>query len=143
MEGFYVFVLDASVIMKWFVEEKDAEKALIFRDKYEAGIFELCCPDLLLFEISNIMSFKRSITKEEIIEALNTILDLEIEIVAPTLELLNDAVSLSREKSISVYDSSYIVLSKKMDYQFITADDKLYSKVKTLPHVKLLKDVQI
>ena len=138
-----MYVLDASVVMKWFVEEEYTKKALIFRDRYEAGVFELCCPDLILFEISNVMSFKQDIDNEEINEAINTIFDLEMEIVAPTLDLPRKSVSLSREKSISVYDSVYVALANKLDYQFITADEKLYNSIKDFPYVKLLKDMQI
>lgn len=114
-----------------------------FRNGYASGLFELCCPDLILFEISNIMAFKQNITEEEILEAISSIFDLEMEIIAPTVDLLNESVSLSREKSLSVYDSSYVILAKKLGYQFVTADEKLYSKTKKLPYVRLLKHVQI
>ena len=35
-----MYVLDASVVMKWFVEEEYTKKALRFRNEYEAGTFE-------------------------------------------------------------------------------------------------------
>ncbi|MCK4423244.1 MAG: type II toxin-antitoxin system VapC family toxin [Candidatus Omnitrophica bacterium] len=79
-----MYVLDASVIIKWFVEEEYTDKALKFRNQHETGNFELCCPDLTLFEISNVMSFKQDITNKEIYEIITTIFDLEMEIIAPT-----------------------------------------------------------
>ena len=50
---------------------------------------------------------------------------------------------MSREKTISVYDSVYVALANKLDYQFVTADGKLYNSIKDFSYVKLLKDIQI
>jgi len=46
-------VLDASVVLKWFVNEEDSDKAVRLRKQYYLGEREIVVPDLLLFEVSN------------------------------------------------------------------------------------------
>ena len=46
-------VVDASVVVKWFVPEKDTGKALKLRDLYIRGDVELLSPTLLYYEVSN------------------------------------------------------------------------------------------
>ena len=43
-------VLDASVVLKWFVDEEDSSQALNLRKEFYAGKREIVVPDLLLFE---------------------------------------------------------------------------------------------
>jgi predicted nucleic acid-binding protein len=141
MERDQMYILDTSVIIKWFIKETDTDKALMFRDRYESGEFEIGCLDLMLYEIANVLRFNSKITKKEIGEILTTILDLELELIVPTLRLLKEAVSIGKKYNISVYDASYIALANELGWEFITADEKLYKRVKSLPYVKLLKDV--
>ncbi|MBI5242614.1 MAG: type II toxin-antitoxin system VapC family toxin [Elusimicrobia bacterium] len=54
-----IHVLDASVALKWFVEESGTARALAFRDDFLAGKIVLASPDLLLYEAANVLRFKR------------------------------------------------------------------------------------
>ena len=45
-------ILDASVILKWFVSEEDSDQALKIREKFYNGATEIVVPDLLLFEVT-------------------------------------------------------------------------------------------
>ena len=44
-------VIDASVVVKWFIEENDSDKALLLRDRFIDGKVELYIPILLYFEV--------------------------------------------------------------------------------------------
>ncbi|MDD1745106.1 MAG: type II toxin-antitoxin system VapC family toxin [Candidatus Methanoperedens sp.] len=46
-----VFVLDASVVIKWFSEEEYTDRALKLRDDFFKGDIELVVPDLILYEV--------------------------------------------------------------------------------------------
>ena len=46
-------VADASVIVKWFIEEQDSDKALILRDRHISGVMTISIPVLALYEILN------------------------------------------------------------------------------------------
>jgi predicted nucleic acid-binding protein len=80
-------ILDASVILKWFVNEEDSSHALNLREEFYAGKREIVVPDLLLFEIANALRYNPSFSTKEIRESLDTLFGIGIEIITPTLSL--------------------------------------------------------
>jgi len=51
-------VVDASVVVKWFVEEENSSKAIEIRDKYVNAELKLIAPEILLFEVLNALFYK-------------------------------------------------------------------------------------
>ena len=51
-------VIDASVIVKWFVAEKGSDYALKLRDMYISGEIKIAAPELLLYEVLNAVQHK-------------------------------------------------------------------------------------
>lgn len=51
-------VLDASVAVKWFTEEKNTDLALEIRDCYFEEDLTLYAPDLIIYEVENALRFK-------------------------------------------------------------------------------------
>ena len=78
-------ILDASVVLKWFVNEADSGQAVKLREEFYAGEREIVIPDLLLFEIANALRYNSSFSTEEIYDALDTLFGMGIEIITPTL----------------------------------------------------------
>ncbi len=58
MRGMEV-VVDASVVVKWFVKEEGSEEALRLRDRYVEGEIQIIAPELITFEVLNALYFKR------------------------------------------------------------------------------------
>jgi len=54
-------ILDASVVLKWFLEEEQAEKALAYRQDHLSGEICLVATPLLAFEVSNALCTKSSV----------------------------------------------------------------------------------
>jgi predicted nucleic acid-binding protein len=50
-------ILDASVILKWFVDEESSDQALRIRDEFCRGEREIVVPDLLLLEVANALRY--------------------------------------------------------------------------------------
>jgi predicted nucleic acid-binding protein len=123
-------VLDASVVLKWFVEEEDSAQALQLREEFYAGEREIVVPDLLLFEVANALRYNPSFTKEEIQEAMETLFALEIEIITPTSSLLSKTIELAKDFDVTCYDAAYLALAEELDFEFITADESFHRKVK-------------
>jgi len=46
-----VVVVDASVVVKWFVYEGNSDKALEIRDEYISGELKLIAPEIINFEV--------------------------------------------------------------------------------------------
>jgi predicted nucleic acid-binding protein len=135
-----MLVLDASVVAKWFKYEEGREKALEIRDNFISDQEQITFPDLLILELANLLRFSRIYTQTDIIKAVESIENMDIDIVVPTFEVIKDSVRMAVENDLTVYDAVYISLAESLGCDFITADDKLHQKVKKLKFVKLLKN---
>ena len=131
-------ILDASVVLKWFVEEKDSDKARQIQNEYSAGRISIVVPDLLLSEVANALRFNRNFTRHDIDDALSALSQMGIETMPIGYELVKSAVRLAYDNDITVYDAIYFALAGELLDDFITADKRLCEKLDNFPFVKLL-----
>lgn len=122
-------VLDASVVLKWFVSENDSDKAEALRSEYYLGQRDIIVPDLILYEISNALNYHPDFKPSEIKTAIQTLFDIGIEIVTPTQMLMSKAIDIASENNVTCYDASYFALAQDLQIDFITADQKFYNKL--------------
>lgn len=134
-----MFVLDASVIAKWFKLEGGRDKALKIRRNYIKGKCDIIVPDFLLIEISNLLRYSKVFTIEDTNQALASLRELEITVIVPTFEIIGGAVKLSFKYDITVYDAIYLATAESIGYRFITADERLYRKTRKLGFIELLE----
>ena len=132
-----LLVLDTSVIAKWFVEEENSDIALKIRKEFHDGAHEISIPDLLLYELSNALRYNK-FSSDVITKAVDSLLDMNLSIVIPSRTLLSDAIELAHKFDITVYDSIYVALALQSNGIFITADDKLYRKIKKNKNCRIL-----
>ena len=137
-----MIVLDASVVVKWFSEEEYTDKALEIRERIRMGGERVVVPDLLLYELANALKYNPSFDAHDVSDALTSIFDMDVDIVTPIPELINSAVTLAFEHNITVYDAFYLALAKEIEFTFITADGRLYKRVKDLNFVKFIGDIE-
>lgn len=135
------YVADASVILKWFSQfgESDLEKALRLRDDYSEGIIEIYAPELLVYEIANVLRFKETIADKLISEAISSIYDMDI-VMPVNSRIMAEAVRLARKHAITVYDSCYLSFAREIGGLLVTADLKLYQKIQNLSGVIYIAD---
>lgn len=126
-----VFVLDSSVILKWFYmeNEDDVDIAKLIYKKALSRNFYLMSPELLIYELLNVFRYKTDFSKDRIEEIIKRISYIQVFGQLDYKTYLN-AYSISREINESIYDSIYIAMSKKYKAPLITADKKLYRKAK-------------
>lgn len=135
-----MIVLDASVIIKWILDdESQSRSALIYRDQHFAGANRIAVPELLFYEIANVLATKTALSEEEAVEEFALILESELEGYSLGAKEFSGAIGLSKRFKISLYDSSYMALADSLSCDFITADYRLAAKVKSLGYVKLLR----
>jgi predicted nucleic acid-binding protein len=120
-------ILDASVVAKWFLSENDTETALEIRDRYVDGDIDVEIPDLLIYELANLMRYKR-MGENEIREVIDSIFSMDFLIIAPTPSLMEMASNIAISHDITIYDAVYVALGKYFGTPIITADRKLYEK---------------
>jgi len=143
MERESLSVLDSSVVLKWFIDEVDSGLAIHLRDEYVEGLREIIIPDLLLYEISNALRYNTNFTIKEIKDSIDSIIDLEIEIVTPTKYLIHRSIEIARTDNITCYDAVFIALAVDIGDHVITADKKFHNSLSKeyKKHIKLLSDM--
>jgi len=115
-------VVDASVVIKWFVDEPLHENARQILTSRE----ELHAPDLLISEIGNI-AWKKIMRGEiegthaqSIVSSLH---DLPITL-HPSVELIDRALQIASAIKHPVYDCLYLVCAETLGSRLVTADEK-------------------
>ncbi len=118
-------VVDASVAIKWVVQEPCTDAALAIRR------CRLLAPDLLVAECANILWKKVRRGNLAVADALLAARLLEragIELV-PMRRMLERATSLSIALIHPAYDCFYLALAEATGCDVVTADDRLAAKV--------------
>jgi len=134
------FVLDASVIIKWFSKEEFTDIALKFRSKFVEKEIEIVVPDLLLYEISNVLRYNKNFSRKDVKNAIETLIDMDISILVPSQDIINLAIDFAFRYDITFYDAFYIALAETLGVYFVTADRKLYESVARIPRVRFLTE---
>jgi predicted nucleic acid-binding protein len=138
-----VVVLDASVLVKWFVEEKDTKIALQMRSDYEKGIIDIWSTQLMPFEVLNALRYSQDLGQDEIEKVGESLARSQIALY-PLLDgnLRGPCIRLAIKYGLTVYDASYVALARSIDKILYTADEKLYSKTSGKESVELLTQYQ-
>jgi predicted nucleic acid-binding protein len=119
-------VIDASIAVKWVVEENGTPQALRLRQR-----MKLIAPELLIAECANILWKKvqrGELSKDEALLAARLLQAAEIELL-PTRILLEPATRIAIELDHPAYDCVYLALAVERDCRFVTADQRLLRKL--------------
>ncbi len=132
-------VVDASVALKWFVEEKGSAQArsLLTEDTV------LAAPDLVVAEVCN-AAWK--------LERLGVLGRSEREAIAAEIEGLFDRVSalgplaprataIARTLDHPIYDCFYLALAEREEGRFVTADRRLANRLDGTQWHGLVRDL--
>lgn len=133
-------IVDASVALKWVIDEEGSEAASLLAGE------SLSSPSLLLAECANALWAKtrrREITADEMLERLSLLLSAPIHLV-PLEELVEDATRLAATLDHPVYDCLYLALAVRESTRLITADRQFARVVRKdrdlSGHLELLSD---
>lgn len=137
-----IVILDASVIVKWFVKEKYTDAALKVREDYVAGRVDIWSTQLLPFEVLNALRYNPSFGLDDL-KAAAKALELYKLALSPVLgDLAGFAVSDAVKFGITFYDAAYLSLARMLGKMMYTADEKLLAKlgkVKEASHIQEYK----
>lgn len=134
-------VLDTSVVIKWFRQgEILAEEALALRSAYLEGQAVVTLPSLLAYELANVLRYKTDLSTAQVEDAVQSLLDMGVEWVAPSVRLMRRAVAIAREFDVTVYDATFACLAEAVDATLITADERLARRLAGLSFVRFLAE---
>ena len=136
-----VYVIDASVVIKWFVPEIHSDAAC----RLLTATHQYVSPDLLFPEVGNVIWKKirrGELTADEGQRLAVDISSVAIETVS-TRGLMIDAHALAVATGLTVYDAMYLALAVRLKTELVTADDRLSRTVAAHPmtarHVRLIQ----
>ena len=116
-------VVDTSVVVKWYLPERDHEAARALRDAYLEGEVDLVAPALLPFEAVNALRYSGQFDGEQLAAAARSLSEYGIDLVA-----FSDAgpvADIATDLDITVYDAAYVALAERLDTTAYTADETL------------------
>lgn len=139
------YIIDASVCIKWFSsrDEGDVIIASSLRTQHMNRNIFLAAPDIIVYEVVNALAYNPLFDTEKLNMAVKSLYAMGIRFIPPYAEVLVESSKLHFSKKITIYDSIYIALAKHINTQCITADEKLFEKVRGIGNVILLKDYNI
>jgi predicted nucleic acid-binding protein len=131
-------VVDASVAIKWIVEEPGSDEALALRRR------DLAAPALLRIEAANVL---RTLAARGAMDASNArnlfgfLQTAPVAIVDHDDALESRALELALDLKHSVYDCLYLALAERMERTLVTADRRFLGIVALTPHADLIVDL--
>jgi predicted nucleic acid-binding protein len=137
-----VFVVDASLVVKWFVPEVDSDAARRWLD----ASHDYLAPELLFPEAGNTLRKKVRRGELSVDDGQQLATDLSvIAVEAVSMRgLLPDAHALALRTGMTVYDATYLALAVRLETQVITGDDRFARRLADhpllAPHVRSLRD---
>jgi predicted nucleic acid-binding protein len=114
-------VVDASIALKWVVEEEDSKAALALAE------LEMAAPTLLHVECANALWAKarrHELTPAEALQRVKVLSTAPVEWV-PLETLVEDAVGVALRLGHPVYDCLYLALAARRGWKLVTADRRL------------------
>jgi predicted nucleic acid-binding protein len=121
-------VVDASVVLKWFVLEHDTEAALLVRANHD-----VVAPDLLLVECRNALLSKlrrQELQRLEAEEKERALQEIGSSVVIlPSAAFLRQAFTIAIDLAEPIYDCVYLATALATDRTLVTADARFAAKV--------------
>jgi predicted nucleic acid-binding protein len=140
-------VVDASVVLKWFLPEAGNLPADGVLEGFLNGRLTLHAPDLMLIETASAL-WRRSVVRKQIAPSdakaiYQDLLTLPLNFYASE-RLASGAFALSIAHHHSVYDAVYCALAIELDCELVTADETLVAKLgKALPFIHHLSRIKV
>jgi predicted nucleic acid-binding protein len=140
-------VVDASVAAKWHLQDEDhVEQATLLLERFGRGELELLAPTQIRYEVPSTFTAatlgqNSRLAAPQARAAIEEFLELAITVVDDD-QLVLSAFDLTQQSNCALYDALYVALSQRLDIPFITADNRLYQRIRHLPDVIWIADYQ-
>ena len=126
------YVVDASVAIKWFADEEKSEIARSLLWSAELETIRIFAPDILLYEIGNALGKGKHFGSQDIIDALDVLLDSLVQVRNLDRLLIVQSASFMEKYSLTFYDASYAALAHTLGIPLISENPKDHGKIKEI-----------
>ena len=140
------WVMDASVGIKLFVPETHSEQAQALFDPSDLIPPDVVVPDLFYVECANILWKYVRRFGYPVLEAgknITALKKLALRTV-PSSTHMERALELALKWDVTAYDACYLALAEQMKVPLVTADQKLFNRLKGGPiHLKWIGNLTL
>jgi len=118
-------VVDASVAVKWFIEEDRAKSAKALIDSGR----ELWAPSFILLEVAHslFVAARQGRTTIHAGARAEEVLPKALHTLVPDAELLAEAAQVMRRFEHPIYDCLYVALARSTGLPLVTADERQHA----------------
>ena len=137
------YVVDASVLVKWFMAQKYRSLALGLRELHLSGRSNLVVLELTFLEVLNAIRNNPKAKEKDAAEALFVLKNLHFQIQPADFQLLHKANAIAWTYGITIYDALYVALAEQIRFPLIAADEVLIEKLKGHSPVVALRELSL
>lgn len=137
-------VVDASVVVKWYIEEKDSVFARILRDQFIEGKIDLLVPSIMYFEVLNALNYSELFEPSELINAGESLENYNFSEIKIKKNIRKDMINIAVDHRLSIYDASYVAIGIALGKLFCTADERIIKKLpsRLRKNICILKEIR-
>ncbi|MHA2253899.1 MAG: type II toxin-antitoxin system VapC family toxin [Candidatus Kariarchaeaceae archaeon] len=131
------YVLDASVIIKWHINEVHTASAIKIRDSYIQGELSLNVPELVFYEVLNGLRYSKLFSTDELISISTSL--IEYGMTAHPWDSSNGklAIEYALATDTTIYDCIYLAIANQLECPFITSDQQFIAKIRSLNELEI------
>lgn len=118
-------VIDASVAVKWFLEEEGTAAALRIQVAFFEGILAIRVPAIFPWEVMNALRYSAQFPARDLREAANDLDRAGFATMPLFGAYLERTIELALDLDITIYDASYLALAEIHGCPLYTADEAL------------------
>lgn len=127
--------VDASLVVKWLVEEEGCEEALTLLERWNKESVLFVAPSLLDYEIGTVLRQKvlrGFLRSQDIYPAIELYEQLGIQLFHITKLVFKSLAVAETLSQPSIYDVSYLLTAQQQQAELYTADKRFYNAAKPL-----------
>ena len=124
-----IWVIDASVAVRWFIEQENHPHADLILDRMLSHPEKFAVPELFCFEVYSVLSRIHPQGTKVFLKGMIPVLNCGI-FRYPMTESLALQASTFIDKGLTGYDACYAALAKELKGIWLTFDDKAHQLIK-------------
>lgn len=123
-----IWVVDASVAVRWFIEQESHPHADIVLEKLLSRPERFAVPELFGFEVFAVLIRLHPRGAEAFFKGMIPVLNCGI-LRYPMTESLARRASVFTDKGLTGYDACYAALAKELKGRWLTFDEKAHKRI--------------